>query len=209
MARKWLAAAVLVVLTGLVANAVAQDQKNELTGIIGRTFVSNHHVVGLAVDEVVTSGNGLTFEVNYGRRLWGSGPLSLTAEVPAAFNLDEDIHLKANLVPASYRSIFVTPSIRANLFPGTGFSPWVSVGGGFGYFGESSKLEFGGANPGKTGTTTGVLQIGAGFDVKIFGPFSLRAQVRDFRSGVPQLNVNTGSSTQHNLFAGGGLIWHF
>jgi hypothetical protein len=26
---------------------------------------------------------------------------------------------------------------------------------------------------------------------------------------VPQLNVNTGKSHQYNLFAGGGIVWHF
>jgi hypothetical protein len=40
------------------------------------------------------------------------------------------------------------------------------VGGGFGYFKKNSTLEFGGPNPGKTGTTSGLLQLGAGLDVK-------------------------------------------
>jgi hypothetical protein len=26
---------------------------------------------------------------------------------------------------------------------------------------------------------------------------------------VPQLNVNTGKSRQYNLFAAGGIVWHF
>jgi hypothetical protein len=33
--------------------------------------------------------------------------------------------------------------------------------------------------------------------------------VRDFWSGVPQLNVDTGKSRQHNIFGGGGVVWHF
>jgi hypothetical protein len=96
-----------------------------------------------------------------------------------------------------------------NLFPEQAVSPWVSFGGGFGHFGESSTLLFGGLNPGKTGTTTGVLQAGVGLDVKIFGRFRLRGEARDFWSGVPDLNVNTGKSRQHNIFVGGGLVWHF
>jgi hypothetical protein len=50
----------------------------------------------------------------------------------------------------------------------------VSAAGGFGYFKENSTLEFGGANPGKTGTTTGIFQIGGGLDVKLFSRFSVR-----------------------------------
>ncbi len=37
---------------------------------------------------------------------------------------------------------------------------------------------------------------------------TLRREGRGFWSGVPQLNVNTGKS-QYNLFAGGGIVWHF
>jgi hypothetical protein len=53
------------------------------------------------------------------------------------------------------------------------------------------------------------LQGGLGLDVRIFGHFSLRGEAREFWSGVPQLNVNTGKSRQYNLFAGGGVVWHF
>jgi hypothetical protein len=66
-------------------------------------------------------------------------------------------------------------------------------------------VPFGGAN----GTSTGVFQVGVGLDVKIFGHFSLRGEGRDFWSGVPQLGLNTGKSRQHNIFAGGGIVWHF
>ena len=73
----------------------------------------------------------------------------------------------------------------------------------------ASSLEFFGTNPGKTGTTSGVFQVGAGLDVKLFGRFSVRGEVRDFFSGIPQLNVDTGKSRQHNFFVGAGVVWHF
>jgi hypothetical protein len=95
------------------------------------------------------------------------------------------------------------------VFSGEAVSPWVSAGGGFGHFGASSNLLFGGTNAGTTGTNTGIFQVGVGLDVKIIGNFSLRGEGRDFWSGVPQLNVNTGKSRQHNIFAGGGIVWHF
>ena len=85
----------------------------------------------------------------------------------------------------------------------------MSVGGGFGYFKESSSLEFFGANPGKTGITTGVFQIGAGLDIKLLSRLSVRGGVHDFFSGIPQLNVDTGKSRQHNFFVGAGVVYHF
>ena len=192
----------------LAAGAVAQE--NELTGIIGRTFISDQGVIGaIGTDTVLHSGNGLTFEVNYGRRIWTSGPAALTLEVPFALNPDEDLHFKQNVIPEGYRSYFITPSVRANLFPSNGLSPWISFGAGFGHFSEKSQLEYGGVNPGKTGTSTGVFQMGFGIDVRIFNYLTIRGQLRDFNSGVPQLNIDTGKSRQHNLFVGGGVVWHF
>jgi hypothetical protein len=151
----------------------------------------------------------LTFEIDYARRFVSTEIISLALEVPFVVNLDEDLHAAQNVIPKQYSSYFVTPAARLNVFPEQAVSPWVSFGGGFGHFGESSTLEFGGPNPGKTGTTTGALQAGFGLDVRIFHRFSLRGEARDFWSGVPQLNVNTGKSRQHNVFVGGGVVWHF
>lgn len=206
--RLWIA--MLTMVAALAVSASAQDEKNELTGIVGRTFISDQGVTGInTFDPVLHSGNGLTFEVNYGRHLLSRGVIGLTFEVPFAFNPDEDIHFSVNLVPRQYSSYFITPSIRANIFAENAVSPWISLGGGFGHFGESPDLEFFGTNPGKTGTTVGVLQGGFGLDVRVWRSLSVRGQVRDFYSGIPQLNVDTGKSRQHNLFVGGGVVWHF
>ena len=198
------------VLTVCTFAAQAAAQKNELSGILGRTFISNQGILGApSYDPELRSGNGLTFEINYARRLMDGPFWSLAVEVPFVVNHDEDLHAAQNVVPGQYSSIFITPAARLNLFPEQAVSPWVSFGGGFGHFGESSTLLFGGLNPGQTGTTTGVLQAGVGLDVKIIGRFSLRGEARDFWSGVPDLNVNTGKSRQHNILVGGGVVWHF
>jgi hypothetical protein len=203
-------AALLVPLIAMVFASPAVAQRNELTGIIGRTFVSDQGVTGaVPPDNILSSGKGVTLEVNYGRRLIDLGLAGLTFEVPFVIDFKQNVDFDLNVVPKDYRSFFVTPAIRANLFPHAGLSPWVSAGGGVGHFTESSTLEFGGANPGKTGTTTGVFQIGVGLDVNLLRILSVRGEVRDFYSGVPQLNVDTGKSRQHNYFVGGGVVLHF
>lgn len=207
MARTLFSVVVLASLATLVSGASAQE-KNELTGLIGRTIISDHGVIN-DPGALLTSGAGWSVEGNYGRRIMDLGIVGLTGEVPFVVNFDENVHYQVNLVPKDYKSFFVTPSLRANLFPGSGISPWVSAGGGFGYFKESSTLEFGGPNPGETGTTTGIFQLGAGLDIRLFRSLSVRAEVRDFYAGVPQLNVDIGKSRQHNLFVGAGVVWHF
>jgi hypothetical protein len=209
MKRTFVLAAILGSLGTLISVASAQE-RNELSGLIGRTFVSDQGVTGTTTPgALLTSGAGISVEGNYGRRLLDFGLVGLTGEVPFVVNFHENVHFDLNLVPKDYKSFFVTPSIRANLFPNNGLSPWVSAGGGFGYFKENSTLEFGGPNPGKTGTTTGIFQMGVGLDVKLFSRFSVRGEARDFFTGIPQLNVDTGKSRQHNFFVGGGVVYHF
>jgi hypothetical protein len=199
--------AALVTVAILTASAFAQ--KNELSGIIGRTFISDQGVKGSNLfNNDVHFGKGLTFGFNYGRHIWGEGFTRVTFEVPAIFDLDQDLNFAANSVPASYQSYFVTPSLRANIFATTAISPWISAGGGFGHFRPADHLEFGGSSGAKS-STTGVMQIGIGLDVRLKPRFSLRGEARDFWSGAPNILVDTGRSRQHNYLVGGGVVWRF
>jgi opacity protein-like surface antigen len=197
----------------LAAIATAQDENpvpasNELSGILGRTFIRDPHVASFGSD--LLFGNGISFEVGYGWRFRENETYSLTAELPVLFDVHEKLRFIQNVTPESYQSYLVAPSLRANLEPRTYLSPWGSVGLGFGHFSSSSQLEFeGGPNPGKTGSTGVVIQFGAGLDVRVTHKLGLRTEIRDYWSGVPQVNVDTGRSRQHNLFVGSGVIWHF
>jgi hypothetical protein len=213
MSGKQTVIAVLAVTMSILgATATAQDEKNELTGILGRVFISDQGIHGVdapAVNPFVRSGKGLTFEINYARVLLATPIFSVAGEVPAVFNLDEDLGSGGDVVPSGYKQVFVTPAVRVNLFPETAVSPWVSVGGGFGHFSENSSLNYYGTNPG-TSSTSGVLQGGLGLDVKVWRHFYIRGQVRDFWSGTPNLPLaDTGKTRQHNYFVGGGLMWRF
>ena len=201
--------AVLVAVSALTATASAQ--KYEVSVLLGRTFISDQGIIGATPPAAVHFGNGTTFEVNPARHLLGGdfeSTGSITLEMPVVFNLDEDMNTGTNNIPAHFRSIFATPAVRANAFPALPVSPWVSFGGGLGHFSESSTLVYGGPNPGPTGKLTGVLEMGAGLDVKIKG-LTFRGALRDYWSGAPQLDVNTGKSHQHNLFVGAGIVMHF
>jgi hypothetical protein len=199
----------MVAICTFVAQGAAQNEqgaaeKNELSGILGRTFIADQGIQGApAYDPNLRFGKGLTFEINYSRRFVVTGAWSIALEVPFVVNLDEDAHTYTNPF-LSYKSYFVTPAARLNLFPTTAVSPWVSFGGGFGHFGGISD-----GSTSTSGNTTGVMQGGVGLDVKLSGRFTVRGEARDFWSGVPDLNVNTGKSRQHNIFVGGGLVWHF
>lgn len=207
MSSKHLAALVVFVVI-LIASGFAQQ--NEISATVGRTFISSQHIQGANFfNPNIHFGNGLTVGGNYGRRLKDYGWLGLSAELPVAVDFDTDLNAGRNLIPEDYKSFFVTPSLRVNFFPGQGVSPWVSAGGGYGLFKKSDQLVFGGPNPGKTTTNTGVIQFGAGLDVWPWHNWGIRLEARDFYSGMPDLNVDTGRSRQHNYYVGGGVIRRF
>ena len=123
MVRTLFSAAVLVSLAGLISAASAQE-KNELTVLLGRTFVSDHASVNTSTPgALLTSGAGLSLEANYGRRLLDLDLVGLTAEVPFVVNFGENVHYPVNLAPKNYKSFVVTPALRANLFPNAGSRP--------------------------------------------------------------------------------------
>jgi hypothetical protein len=210
MSLKRLAVPLLMALATFVAQATAQDVEEdwELAGLIGLTFISNQGIQGVP-NGAIHFGRGQPFEVNYAARVLGKRFWSLYLEFPVAVNLDEDMNSNSSQVPTQFRSYFVTPAARFHVFSNGAISPWVSLGGGFGHFSESSTLLSGAPNRGKTGTTTGVFQSGVGIDMKAFKTVDFRLEMRDFWSGVPQLNVNTGKSRQDNFFVASGIVWHF
>jgi hypothetical protein len=203
--------AVLSLLTFLAASSVAQE-KNEIGGVIGRVFISDQGIQANIQDPTIHSGKGITFGGEYARRLFVTPIFSLSGEVVAVYNPDEDLNAGGTnnaVVPTDYKQLFVTPAARLNLFPTTAVSPWVSLGGGIAHFSQGNALDFGGTNPGKS-TTSGVLQGGVGLDVKLVGSVYIRGEARDFWSGEPDFPLApTGKTRQHNYFVGGGVFWRF
>lgn len=219
MAGRLVAGAVLAVSISVYSavgfsQTAQKEDANELAGIVGRIFISDQAVQDATFfNPFVRSGKGLTFEINYARHFFGNDVYRLSGEIPVVFNLDEDLNSGSNVVPSDYRQIFLTPSLRLNVFPDTAFSPWVSFGGGFAHFSENKNLLYGGPNPG-TSTTSGALQVGIGLDVRPcktrLPHFAIRGEARDFWSGTPDLPLApTGKTRQHNYFVGGGGIWSF
>jgi hypothetical protein len=204
MSAKRLAVLVVPVLV-LVSSVFAQV--NELSITAGRAFVSTQTVQSTGLP--IHFGNEEMVEFNYGRLLKSHKIFGLYAELPVAIYPRMDLNYRENQIPKDIGALFVTPSVRLNIFSGQGVTPWVSAGGGYGRFREAPVLNFFGANPGPTGTNTGVIQFGAGLDVWVWHRWGARLEARDFYSGAPDLNVDTGRSRQHNYYVGVGVVHRF
>jgi len=213
MLVKRLGIAILSVATVLAASAVAQDEKNEVGAVIGRVFISDQPITGATyTSPTISYGKGLTFEGEYARRVLVTPIYAISGEVVLAYDAKEKPNAgdyANSVVPQGYKNLFVTPAVRANLFPTTAVSPWASLGAGFGHISEYPTLLYGGANPGKS-TTGFVFQWGLGLDVKVWKQLSMRGEMRDFWSGEPDFPLApTGKTRQHNYFVGGGAFWRF
>ncbi len=204
----------LVLCSAVLAGAQAidnpYDRRNEIGGLIGRVFISNEGVSGTTLtDSNIHFGKGLSLDATYGFLLLSRRKFSLSAELPFVYDHKTGLNFGLDVVPASYSSIFLTPAARVNLVPRFWLSPWASVGGGFARFGESSNLIFYGPNPGAKSTLTSAVELGVGADVQLSNRWTVRGEVRDFYTGIPDLNVGYGKSHQHNYFVGGGVVWRF
>ena len=85
MSLKHLTIGALVAVCTLVAPAAGQ--KNELTGMLGHTFISDLGIPNAAsFDQNVHFGKGWTYEINYSRRVFDADLWSLFLEVPFVAN---------------------------------------------------------------------------------------------------------------------------
>jgi hypothetical protein len=213
MSVKRFGIAVLLVAIMLAASAIAQDEKNEIGGILGRTFISDQGIKGATYfDPIIHSGKGLSVEGEYAHRFLVTPIYAISGEALVMYNPDEDLNAGEYghaVVPTDYKQLFITPAARVNLFPTTAVSPWVSLGVGFFHFSEGKMLDYSGVNPGKS-TTGAAIEAGFGLDVKVWKRLSIRGEVRDFWSGEPDFPLApTGKSRQHNFLVGGGAFWRF
>jgi hypothetical protein len=204
MSAKRLAVLVVPVLV-LIASASAQV--NEVSITAGRTFVSTQRVTTTGLP--VHFGNEESVEFNYARFLKNFRVFGLYAELPVAIYPRMDVNYHLGTTPKDIGALFVTPSVRLNIFSGDSVTPWVSVGGGYGRFREAPVTLYNSPNPGPRGTNTGVVQFGAGLDVWFWHTWGGRFEARDFYSGNPALNVDTGRSRQHNYYVGVGVMHRF
>jgi hypothetical protein len=188
----------------LISSALAQVNEVSLTA--GRTFVSTqtNQADGLPVH----FGNEETVAADYGRLLKTHKIFGIYAELPVAIYFRMDVNTNIGTSPKDISALFATPSVRVNVFSGDTVTPWVSAGGGFGHFRVAPETLYNNPNPG-SGSNTGVIQFGAGLDTWFWHTWGARFEARDFYSGVPDLNIDTGRSRQHNYYVGVGVMHRF
>jgi hypothetical protein len=208
--------AVLLAVLVFSLSACSFAQKADAAFTVGGSFVSDSNV-GIQLIFCITApcpgpslstlktDNHVFLAGTLGLRLLNAKAASLHLELPIAGIPSQHLHLST--LPTSVSdlsSLFFTPSLKVKLLPASPIAPFFSVGGGLAHYSFN-----------QGSSTKGALQFGGGIDFKTGIPhFGLRAEVRDFLSGEPNLSpliLQSGQSGlhRHNLLAGGGVVLNF
>jgi len=208
MIVRWL----LVCVVAFPISALAQDEEgNEVGLMLGGIITAEQSAAGTGVPLDIR--NGLSFQATYARRLRRGDSASIYLEFPFIATPSTDLQSALGRVPRNYSSLFLTPGIRVKFAPAARVSPWLSVGGGYALFEESTTRIDGLENTADRVTHTGALQLGGGIDfdpgLRILLPITFRGEVRDFYSGTPNYAVSVENDMQHNVVVSGGFVIRF
>lgn len=200
-----------VLLAPILFFAIRAHAQNELSFTGGRTFVSTQTILNAPAggDPTIHFGNEESVAFDYAHLFRTHRIFGIYGELPAAIYFRMDVHTQDGVTPKDVGALFLTPSVRVNIFAGESVTPWVSAGAGYGRFREAPELGFSQPNPGPTGTNTFAAQYGAGLDAWFWSRWGARFEARDFYSGVPSLDVVTGRTRQHNYYVGAGIVHRF
>jgi len=199
---------ILFALLGFVALALPlRAQKQDLTLSLGGFVGQTRGFDGPTTGQVDISSDK-NFGLNYGFRFLHSNAADLIGELEFVAIPNQSLTSANAVVPVLYASLYVAPGFRVKFFPGARLSPWGALGGGYGLYEEADRLSNGQVTSNRL-LSRGVFDFGGGLDHRLIRFVGLRAEVRDFYSGNPNINVHLDSSAQHNLVANGRIVLHF
>ena len=197
-------AGLLLLVTTIIAGP-ARGQNQDLTFSLGGIPGQTRTFQGSGTAQISAD---RSFGINYGHRFLDAKIAALYGEIEFVAIPNRSVTSATAIVPQSYASLYLAPGLRLKFFPSSRLSPWGAVGGGYALYEQSAKLS-NGQNDTDKFLNRGVFDYGGGLDFRLFRFIGLRAEVRDFLSGNPDLNAKLNSSAQHNVVASGGLILRF
>jgi hypothetical protein len=206
---------ILTVCLFIPVSIPALAQNNEIGLLLGGMITPRPSTLnqGGSVPATLSINSGLAFQAIYTHFYGGNNWARPGLEVAFIASPLQDVISASPSASRNYASIFITPGIHVRFVPKSALSPWASVGGGYARFTESTTLRSGQPNPFQPGVNKGALQYGGGVDFKtslhLLIPIVLRAEVRDFYTGQPRLNVQRSGSGQHNVVVSGGIVLRF
>jgi hypothetical protein len=177
----------LVTLLAVTAVSAQGIRNTDIYFMGGPVHTSPYAVPGTTI--AVSGSTGFTQQVGYGYQFWQTPAGGVWLDIPMTFNFPGT---PTASVPAasSNTSYTVTPGLRLMVPFSERVSGYAIGGAGYGHYCYSPVLE---SRLGFQTTTHGVIEVGAGVDIRLTRRISIRGEVRDFvtgrgLSGVPGRN---------------------
>ena len=175
--------ALLPVITVLCWGQEEGAPKNELAfGLGGLPSLSRSDAPSL------NAGPGTGLQINYGRRFLDGNKLALYGEINFLASPLRDVSSSVTSDAQDFASLYVTPGLRLKAFPKSRISPYLAISGGYADYEQSTTEINGQPNPASRELARGVLDFGAGVDVRVWRWVALRGEARDF---YPALRATT------------------
>jgi hypothetical protein len=185
-------------------------QQQEFGAFFGGSLAQTRAFQGAAGDTVEVDA-AYAAGIHFHHRILESRFLQPSIEAELTIVPPRIVRSAAAAVPRNYSALFLTPGVRVEVLPWARFHPWVAAGGGSDLFLQSQVLTNGQKYSVrvKGGAT---FDYGGGVDFRLLGAresgwgSKLFAQLRDYISGNPELNVPLQSGTQHTVIVTAGIL---
>jgi Outer membrane protein beta-barrel domain len=182
----------LIVLMVCVAASGVFAQKNEFA-VLASSFQTS-------ASFNVHGGEGL--QINYAHRLVDIKLAALYLEIPfeAGWGGSRSI-TQGNLLHEDYNTTYLTPGLKLKILPTSFIAPYLAGGLGWGGFRSTN-----------TSATSNKFagDMGGGADFTILPILSLRAEVRDYYTSAPTLDVpSVFHGSVNNVVISGGAVFRF
>jgi len=181
----------------------AGEEKQEFGVTVGQLSGTSPGVAG----GPLTLDSGVAVEANFARKVRELGFGNLYWEVDGLVGPIRYVTGTPTTATHSINSVFLTPGVKLQFTPKEPLSPWVAVGGGYGFYHSSNSSIAGGTAAGGT-TNTYAVDFGGGMDWAMNKHYVIRADFRGFYTGAPNYGINVPGG-QFNFVIGGGLVWRF
>lgn len=181
----------------VLASTALSAQKQELALTLGGVLGSTRSGLDLGV--------GTALGANYAYRLGGGERASLYGEVEVLASPLRDVATSNAAATRDFASLYVTPGVRVKFAPGGAFAPFLTVGGGYALYEQSTSRIDGQPNNAPRLIHRGAFTVGGGVDVRFWRWLGFRGEIRDFYTGSPAFNLPLRGG-QHNVIASGGMV---
>jgi hypothetical protein len=206
----------------MLSAAMAQAQRNEISLQFGTTLTQRRSIAVPPVlqpflgTDTLREDNGLAGGIVWRIRIVNIGPAALLAEVPVFFVQATN----ADLIPAIARPIFgntsgisgfITPGGVVRFLPSARLSPFVFFGAGYAHVVEAQLTANRPVRGRFVNEGTWAVNYGGGVDLRLFRAINLRAELRNFYTGMTQSAIVLPEETRqrNTLLLTGGLAFRF